>query len=248
MNITSKREEDRYWSEQLANSTDGKHLSLQSRTINTNQWISEPTKLMTGANHIRCLKIRTNSVITKARQARMFRTKPSFSAGCKAQESLCHMVQKCARNWSQRNNRHNRLCKLIARKMRERNVRVEQENAFSCNSVCLKPDLLNTIGTKTYIADVQVTSDTVAAGLERAYNEKTFKYTNLYLYDQVKTNTGISDVEVIALIISLRGILEPRTANFLKMIVVAIVELKILTVRILEATVTIWKHHNQSGV
>ena len=64
MNVTSKREEDKYWSEQLANSTDGKHLSLQSKTINTNQWISEPAKLMTGANYIQCLKIKTNSVMT----------------------------------------------------------------------------------------------------------------------------------------------------------------------------------------
>ena len=249
MNITSKKDEDKYWSVQLANSTDGKHLSLQNQTINTNQWISEPTKLMTGANYIRCLKIRTNSVMTKTRQARMYRTKkPTCSAGCKAQESLCHIVQKCARNWSQRNSRHDRLCRFIANKLQEKNVKVEQEKAFNCNHVGLKPDLLITIGPKTYIADVQITSDTDAAGLERAFNEKRYKYTNLSLYDQVKTHTGSSDVEVVALIISFRGIMEPRTANFLKMIGMTISELKVLTVRMLEATVSIWKHHNKSGV
>ena len=31
MNVKSKREEDKYWSEHLANSTDGKHLWLQSQ-------------------------------------------------------------------------------------------------------------------------------------------------------------------------------------------------------------------------
>ena len=94
---------------------------------------------------------------------------------------------------------------------------------------------------------MQVTSDTDAAGLERAYNEKSYKYTNLSLYDQVKIHTGCSDVEVVALII-FRGIIEPRTANFLKMIGMSIAELKELTVRMLEATVSIWKHRNKSGL
>ena len=95
---------------------------------------------------------------------------------------------------------------------------------------------------------MQITSDTDAAGLERPYNEKRYKYTNLSLYDQIKTHTGSSDVEVVALIISFRGMIEPRTANFLKMIGMSISELKVLTVRMLEATVSIWKHHNKSGV
>ena len=36
MNVASEREEDKHWSMQLANSTDSKRLSLQSKTINTN--------------------------------------------------------------------------------------------------------------------------------------------------------------------------------------------------------------------
>ena len=187
--------------------------------------------------------------MTKIRQARMFRTaKPTCTAGCKAQESFCHIVQKCARNWSHRNSRHDRLCKFIAKKLQKKNVKVEQEKAFNCNNVGLKPDPLITIGPKTYIADVQITSDTDAAGLERAYIEKSYKYTYLSLYEQVKTHSRRSDVEVVALIIFFRGIIEPRTANFLKLIGMSISELKVLTVRMLEATVSIWKHHNKSGI
>ena len=247
--IRSKSDESQYWYRSLENSVDGKHLSLQKTTMNSNLWISEPTKLLSGADYIRCIKIRTNSVMTKSRQARMYQNaQPMCTAGCRATESLNHIVQKCPRNYHLRNRRHDKVLKLIEKILTEKNLRVRSETAFNCNPVGLKPDLLITSGTKTYIADLTIISDTDAAGMNKAYNEKVYKYTKLDLYDQVKTLTSSTDVEVVAIVISYRGVIEPRSALFLKQIGVNMSDLKLVTVRTLERTIVVWKNHYRSTI
>ena len=247
--IRSKSDESQYWYHSLENSVDGKHLSLQKTTMNSNMWISDPTKLLSGADFIRCIKIRTNSVMTKSRQARMYQnSQPLCTAGCRAIESLNHFVQKCPRNFHFRNKRHDKVLKLIEKILTEKNLRVRSETAFNCNPVGLKPDLLITSETKTYIADLTIISDTDAAGMNKAYNEKVYKYTKLNLYDQVKTLTNSADVEVVAIVISYRGVIEPRSALFVKQLGVTMSDLKLVIIRTLERTIVVWKNHYRSTV
>ena len=74
------------------------------------------------------------------------------------------------------------------------------------------------------------------------------KYTKLDLYDQVKTLTNSTDVEVVAIVISYRGVIEPRSALFLKQIGVNMSDLKLVTVRTLERTIVVWKNHYRSTI
>ena len=91
-----------------------------------------------------------------------------------------------------------------------------------------------------------IVSDTDASGMNKTYNEKIFNYTKLDLYDQVKTLTNSTDVEVVANVISYRGVIEPRSALFMKQIGVTMLDLKLITVRTLERTIVVWKNHYRS--
>ena len=238
-----------HWHEALNKCIDGKHLAIQRSTINCNSWIGEPTNLLTGADYIRCLKIRTNSVMTASRRSRMYHnTRPNCDAGCGAVETLGHIVQKCPRNWKTRLKRHDHLCKYITETLRNKGHRVVQETAFNCGGKGLKPDILVTIGSMTYIIDVTVCSDTDINSINRSYDEKLYLYSNLHLYDQVKTLTGSTDVEVGAIVISFRGIIAPRSANLLKKTGWLMREASLLTVKTLCGTIVVWKNHYRSSV
>ena len=238
-----------HWYEALNKCIYGKHLAIQRSTINNNSWIGEPTNLLTGADYIRCLKIRTNSVMTASRRNRMYHNaRPSCDAGCGAIETLGHIVQKCPRNWKTRLKRHDHLCKYIAETLRNKGHRVVQEIAFNCGSKGLKPDLLVTIESMTYIIDVTVCSDSDINGINRSYHEKLYLYSNVHLYDQVKTLAGSTDVEVGTIVMSFRGIIAPRSANLLRKTGLSIREANLLTVKTFCGTIVVWKNHYKSRV
>ena len=143
-------------------------------------------------------------------------TKPSSEAGCGSVETIGHFVQKSPRNWKKRLKRHDHLCKHVSETLRNKGHKVIQETAFNCGSKGLKPYLLVTIECTTHIIDVTVCSDSDINGVNRAYDEKTYLYSNVHLYDQVKTLTSSTDVEVSAIVISFRGIIAIRSASLLK--------------------------------
>ena len=110
-------------------------------------------------------------------------TKPSCEAGCGAVETIGHNVKKCPRNWKKRPKGHDHLCKYVTEALRNNSHQVIQETAFNCGSKGLKPDLLVTIKKMTYIIDVTVCSDSDINGVNRAYDEKIYLYSNVHLYD-----------------------------------------------------------------
>ena len=143
-------------------------------------------------------------------------TNPSSEAGCRSIETIGHTVQKSPRNWKKRLKRHDHLCKHVSETLRKKGHKVIEETTFNCGSKGLKPDLLVTTESMTYIIDVTVCSDSDINGVNRTYDEKIYLYSNVHLYDQVKTLTGSTDVEVSAIVISFRGIIAPRNASLLR--------------------------------
>lgn len=72
-----------------------------------NQWVTDGTRLMTGASFIKALKIRGNLWHTGAGGSRgRPQETPMCDAGCNAGETLGHQVQSCTRSHDERVKRH----------------------------------------------------------------------------------------------------------------------------------------------
>ena len=99
--IVAKRDEDEYWRSKIRNTVDGQHLSIQTNSANTARWITNWTKLMSGADYIRVHKIRSKSIMNKHGRRRYTKvSSTACDAGCMSQESMNHNVQKCPKTWS----------------------------------------------------------------------------------------------------------------------------------------------------
>ena len=75
---SNKNEENSYWLQELEQIVDGHHPAIQRSTVRSKNWISEPTKLVTDADYIRCINIPRNTIMTKQRLARTYQTGPAW--------------------------------------------------------------------------------------------------------------------------------------------------------------------------
>lgn len=245
--LTTKDEASNYWNAELKKNVDGLHLAESKLTINTNNWITDGTNLTSGANYIRCLKIRTNSVMTKARRERYNRTgEAGCDAGCRTQETIGHISQKCPRTWAARTKRHDRIKTLLAENLSEKGFKVEMEIPFNTPSGGKKPDILLTKGDKSTILDVTVVGDSLMNQLDDCHRRKVMHYSNASLMEQVRERHGTTRIEVKAMAISFRGIFSRKSAMDLIDLGFKTDEMKVLAVRTLESTFNIVQVHRRA--
>ena len=114
LEIVAKREEDEYWRSKIQNTVDGQHLSIQTNSANTTRWIRNETKMMSGAEYNRALKVRSNSIMIKQRRRSYTKVGSTIcDAGCMSQEGINHIVQKPPETWSARTKKHDELCTFL---------------------------------------------------------------------------------------------------------------------------------------
>ena len=171
--IEAKRDEDEHWRAKIQNTVDGQHLSIQTNSANTARWVTNGTKLMSGADYVRALKIRSNSIMTKHSRRRYTKVRSNVcDAGCMSQESMNHIVQKCPKTWSARAKRHDEICKFLERILTEKDLKTLREPSFRCGPSKHKSDLVVALKEKAAIIDVTVVSDSDGEGMMAAYRKK----------------------------------------------------------------------------
>ena len=216
--IKTKTDEARFWKDKLEQSVDGPHLALQSGTVNTARWIVNGTSLMSGADYIRAIKIRTKSIMTKVRRRRYTKLgDTSCEAGCSTNESLNHIMQKCPRTWSARTKRHDGICKFLESILLKKDLKPLRETPFRVGKdkqEGLKPDLIVAVDGVAQIMDVTVVSDCEDKGMMMAYRNKREKYQREDLMKSVMESLpGTRTANVLPLVLSYRGIILRKSAE-----------------------------------
>ena len=210
--IVAKRDEDEYWRSKILNTVDGQHLSIQTNSANTARWITNATKLMPGADYIKALKVRSNSIKTEDRRRRYTKVGSTVcDAGCMSQESMNHIVQKCPKTWSARTKRYDKLCKFLERILTGKGLKTICEASFRCvtsKQEGLKPDLVVALKEKAAIIDVTVVSDSNEEGMAAAYRKKRDKHHREDLMKEVMTSLpGTTEASMIPIVVSFKGII-----------------------------------------
>ena len=104
----------------LHGAVDGCGLKASRAVSYVHEWVSNGTALLTGANFIHALQIRSATVSTKQRAAR---GRPEADRRCDAcwrTESLGHVLQVCPRTWGHRIKRHDALLEKFLHRMENR--------------------------------------------------------------------------------------------------------------------------------
>ncbi|KAG0418275.1 hypothetical protein HPB47_004989 [Ixodes persulcatus] len=82
----------KYWADKLHGSYDGAALRDTQDVPAAQSWISDSTRLLPGRHYVNVIKLRVNALPTLSRTKRGRPDDVSCRAGCKARESLGHVL------------------------------------------------------------------------------------------------------------------------------------------------------------
>ncbi len=197
---------------------------------------------MTGTKYIQALKVRGNLWPTRARQSRgRSGIAPMCDAGCPARETLGHMSQSCSRTHDKIVERHDGVCKLIAKRLERLGYAVRREQGIQTPDGLRRPDIIATKGTVAYVLDSSIVADAGIADLSQAYRQKVDKYQR-YASTFKKYLSEVSDlppttVTYGAAILSWRGAMCSLTANILTTIGFTKSDFLLMATRTIEGSV-----------
>ena len=161
--------------------------------------------------------LRAGVLNTKARRSRGDRLEASdrlCKSRCGQIECIDHILQTCAATHAVRCERHNRVAKLLARRLRKRGREVLEEPIIPMERTFCKPDLLVRGEHELYVMDVCIAAPNL---LELSWRLKREKYANDVVHGTAK-NLFNSTLPVLHLpvVLSNRGHLYSRTGNGLR--------------------------------
>lgn len=242
--VASKAAEREFWRNQFhSDRCDGAGLREASVNFAGGDIFKSGNMLTTGYAFRQIVAIRANTFPSRERAMRgrgRGSEKPMCEAGCRAIESLSHMVQSCVRTYDRRNKSHNRIAAFLEKRCRP-NL---SEPHISTPIGLRRPDIIVRRGDVAYLVDVQVTSDSAVGGgqpLVKAYDTKVGKYSHPSvapsILRHVKTHwAAVERVEFGALIVSWRGVLSGKSASLLRTLGIPKADLNLVCLKALEGS------------
>lgn len=226
---TSKDLENR-WAKILHSTIDGRALKGSRKLPQQHQWIVEGNRFPSGGDYANSVRLCINAMPTRSRTARGRLKDRTCRAGCRAIETLNHVLQKCHRTHRTRMERHDAVVKYIKKALGLKYETVETEPRFETAEGLRKPDLLAREGNKAIIIDAQVVGEHV--DVERAHEEKAAKYH--LLKDAVMAKYRVREVSFTSTTLSYRGLWSARSAqSLIDAKILQKRELKIISSRVL---------------
>uniref|UniRef100_A0A6M2DU98 Putative reverse transcriptase n=1 Tax=Xenopsylla cheopis TaxID=163159 RepID=A0A6M2DU98_XENCH len=221
---------DERWAKLLYKAVDGAALVKSRMVHQQHRWITDGTRLLSGRDYINAVKLRINALPTKSRTSRGRIEDRQCRAGCRAVESLDHILQSCHRTHKSRIDRHNAVSNYIKRALEKKSSLVEVEPKFQTQGGLRKPDLLAVLGNRTLILDAQVVGSGV--DLEEAHRKKIDYYKPLA--SLIMAKYGSSIVTFGSITLNNRGIWSKTSAEMLlREGILKSTELKIVSTRTL---------------
>ena len=171
----------------LHGAVDGCGLKASRAVPFVHEWVSNGSALLTGANYIHALQIRSGTVSTKQRAAR---GRPEADRRCDAcwrTESLGHVLQVCPRTWGHRIKRHDALLEKFLHRMENRGWSVKRAPVIKVRGGSPQiPDAVLFSQGACWVVDASVVADN--ADLDNAHESKCRKYDTPAVRDWCQTN------------------------------------------------------------
>lgn len=205
-----------YIEEWASKGTQGKGVRDFSEPV-SNMWISQKGMLQ----HSRiadAIKMRTNTYPTRVTlKNSMFRNVPTYDISCRKckekPETLGHILGECIHTKPKRISRHDEIKDLLCDRLSKDNC-VLREQSFWTGEETLRPDLVVKLNDgKARVIDVTVRFES-GDSLKEAAQEKIDKYKRLE--QVIKEELQVTKVEVIPIVVGVRGAIPKSTHTELK--------------------------------
>ncbi|CAN8001537.1 unnamed protein product [Ixodes hexagonus] len=170
---TSKDVTD-HWTELLRNSVYGGHLRECASVPESQAWVSDGTRLLSGRDFVDCTKLRINPIPTLARTSRGQDKDTSCRAGCGQPETLSHVLQQCHRTHGAMIKRHDGIVAYLCQKFHKDGWTVEREPGIKTKEGTRYPDIIIRKSDCAAIVDVQIVGTRIP--LETAHRRKQAYY------------------------------------------------------------------------
>ena len=238
------------WSRALGNTVDGRGIVAQAHDYPKGcSWVSSGTRLMSGGDYVRAVRVRCAAVATPLRASRG-RPVQAACPDCQAPCSLGHISQTCPRVHGLRVRRHDDVVAFTKGRLVRKGFTVMQEPTIPFQGTYRKPDLVvwKPGGAEAFIVDAQVTSDSFP--LHDAHARKVAKYDLRDLRDHVSALSGCPVVHVASLTLSWRECWAAESASVLRALGLTIGDLQIISIKALTWTDTmcnVWRKAGRMG-
>ncbi|KAL1486453.1 hypothetical protein MTO96_031378 [Rhipicephalus appendiculatus] len=164
----------KYWTKTLHGSFDGRPLARCSVARGSTAWIGEGTTFLKGREYVDLIRFHIAAIANLTRLKRGQDAPKQCRAGCDAEESLGHVLQKCHRTHHQTIQRHNCILRHLAKRLREKEWRVREEPHYKTSQGTRIPDLVLSRDGQCVVLDVQVVGTRM--DLSEAHEHKRRKY------------------------------------------------------------------------
>ena len=163
--VTDRTGRGRATAAALHQSCDGCGLSDTREVPAVSRWVTSGTRVASGKSFVDAVHIRAGCLYSKVRASRGRSGAPgAVDLQCEVcparRETLAHVVQQCPRSAHARDERHNRVAKLLIQKLTASGFQVEAEPAIKTDYGVRRPDVVAyKPGEKAVIIDVTVVAD-----------------------------------------------------------------------------------------
>ncbi|KAH9364747.1 hypothetical protein HPB48_014880 [Haemaphysalis longicornis] len=108
-----------YWKRMLYSSADGKALKEVANAPTCSEWGRDGSRLLTGRAFINVVKLRINALPNLTRTKRGRDTVTTCRAGCRTEELLGHILQRCHRTHHVRIQKHDNILDYVVKRLQE---------------------------------------------------------------------------------------------------------------------------------
>ena len=242
MEVDTKKAEQEVWADELYDRVYGKGLRQHRDSKMINEWVTDCSLKISGADFVRAIQVRSNTLKTPARAARG-RTENGNNL-CRLDRQVAnsnHIFQVCQVTHRLRVKRHDEVIDMLKSSVMKRGYVTFKEPKLQYKRTFRKPDLIISKGGKVTIIDPIICGDT--ADLNERRLQKEVLYGEEVLLEEarriVKTHDPgiqIKETIVLGVPISFRGSLDNFTCQFLKRLGVPRRFLNLIIVRTLVNT------------
>lgn len=252
--LSDKQSVGKHWSALLHASNDGHALREVRQVPAAQRWVQEGTGLLTGRAFIDVNKLRINALPVRTRTKRGRDTDKNCRGGCRASETLDHVLQKCHRTHAARIKRHDGLVQIVVDRLRKKGWTVEVEKRFN-GPQTLIPDIVarrvlreNTPLEKRESAVIDATVITCGYPLLKAHESKVRKY-DVPQVTSICKGKNTEHPLVTSATLNFRGVWCKQSAQDLLSLGLTKQDLKIMTVRCLQGGIHCFRvHHGMTSV
>lgn len=244
-NIDSSAASRRFWTRILHQSYDGRPLSRCADAKGSTAWIGEGTTFLKGKEYVDLIKFHIAAIPNLTRLKRGEDVSKKCRAGCNADESLGHVLQRCHRTHHQRIARHDCILRYLAKRLREKEWQVREEPHYRTSQGNRIPDLVLSRDGQCVVLDVQVVGTRV--DLSEAHEAKRRKYLIPDMLMHITSETGARSYPTVSSItMTYRGTWASESTRILLDLGLGREVIKMATIRCLQGGLRAFRVHQRS--